>query len=159
MSLRNAESRYVRDEFLGVLDSMNRYPYKSEFSANTGVAVNTGLTGVPTSWDDYLRDTVVQQLGIVDTFLAVNLPFRLKNGDVFTALGGELRYPELDQHRKRLNRVINQQLGRDSTFAIMPPLARLLAPPVRKYMDTMMYHPQVRQVYGAIEDFKPRQKE
>ncbi|MEL7160189.1 MAG: hypothetical protein AAFN92_05475, partial [Bacteroidota bacterium] len=153
LSLRNAQSRYVRDEFLGLLDSMNRYPYKSEFSANTGVAVNTGLTGVPISWDDYLRSDVPQHLGIVHEYLTINLPFRLRKGDVFSALGGELRYPDLDRDRKELNSLINHSM-RDSSYAVMPPLGRLLAYPVREYMREMLEHPRVDAVYEELRELK-----
>ncbi|MEM1357611.1 MAG: hypothetical protein AAGF89_05405, partial [Bacteroidota bacterium] len=152
ISLRNAASRYIRDQFLEVRDSMNRFFYQSEFSANLGVAVNSGLTGVPISWDDYLRAPVVQDLGLVDEFLAINLPFRLREGDITASLGGEIRYPTLNQRRRALNAMINDRLGKDSTFAVMPPLARVLAYPVRDYMEMMLQHPHVKEVYDKLEE-------
>jgi hypothetical protein len=142
LSLRNAASRYVRDEYLWARDSFNRYPYKSEISANAGVAVNTGLTGVPTSWDDYLRDTIVRKLDLVHDFYTINLPFRLREADVFSSLGGELKIPGLDTARQRLNREIYAHLGVDSSYAVMPPLGRLLAKPVLEYMDRMVTVPK-----------------
>jgi len=154
ISLRNAASRYARDVFIDDLDLMNRYPYKSELSANSGVAVNTGLTGVPISWDDYLRGETVRDLGLIDEYYAVNLPFRLRKGDVFAALGGELKLPDLDRRRDSLNHLINLHLDRDSSFAVMPPLGRLLADPTRKYMDRMVDCPQVKAVYEEIRKFK-----
>jgi len=143
LSLRNAASRYVRDEFLSVLDSLNRYPYKSELSVISGAAINTGLTGVPTNWDDYLRDPVVRQLGLVDTFLTINLPFRLRRGDVYAALGGELKVYGLDARREALNDRIYDHLGPDYGMAVMPPLGRLLAEPILDYMDRMVTVPPI----------------
>ncbi|SEQ25128.1 hypothetical protein SAMN05444359_10781 [Neolewinella agarilytica] len=154
ISLRNAASRYARDAFIDDLDKMNRYPYKSELSANSGVAVNTGLTGVPISWDDYLRGETVRNLGLIDQYHTVNLPFRLRKGDVFSALGGELKLTDLDRRRDSLNHLINEHLGRDSSFAVMPPLGRLLAEPTRRYMDIMVDCPQVKAVYEDIREFR-----
>ncbi|MBC6992997.1 hypothetical protein QWY85_14045 [Neolewinella lacunae] len=151
LSIRNAASRYVRDAFLDQLDSMNRYPYKSEFSANTGVALNTGISGVPIAWDDYLRDSLAQKLGILDEYVTINLPFRLQGDDVFSLLGGELKVPNLPQQTDSLNHLINAHLRRDSVFTVMPPLGRLLAKPIRDYMDKMVDFPEVRRQYEQVK--------
>ncbi|MEO0732205.1 MAG: hypothetical protein AAFZ52_05185, partial [Bacteroidota bacterium] len=153
LSLRNAMSRYVRDEFAAQLDLLNRYPYQSEFSANTNVAVNTGVSGVPINWDEYFRSDLPRTVLEVDTFLAVNLPFRLREGDVFASLGGELRYPRLKRHRDSLNIIITDHL-RNNEFAVMPPLGRLLAQPVREYMVDMTHHPRVDTVFKYLEVYR-----
>lgn len=151
LSLRNAVSRYVRDIFLGPVDSlMNRYPYKSEASTILGAAVNTGLTGVPIYWDDYLRGPVPKQLGLIDTFLTVNLPFRLRPGDVYASLGGELKFEGLKHKRDSLNTVLYEHLGEDFGIAVMPPLGRLLAEPTRRYMDKMVTFPPIKAVHDGL---------
>lgn len=154
LSLRNAASRYVRDEYLWARDSFNRYPYKSEISANAGVAVNTGLTGVPINWDDHLRDTIVRKLDLVHDYYTINLPFRLREADVFTYLGGELKIPNLDTARLRLNRQIYDHLGADSSYAVMPPLGRLLAKPVLDYMDRMATVPKNWQILDSLANWR-----
>ena len=140
LSLRNAMSRFVRDEFLDQLDNMGRFYYQPDLTASTAAAVNSGIAGVPISWDDFLRSPAPRELGIIDTFLTVNLPFRLRPNHVYVSLGGELRDTSIHHRIARINREIHRPLGRDSTRILAPPLGRLLAQPSREFMGRMLHH-------------------
>jgi hypothetical protein len=158
ISMRNAASRFVRDQFLEELDYMNRYPYISELSATTNAALNSGMTGIPIRWDDYLRDTTLRGLALVDTFMAINLPFRLNEGDVTSSLGGEIALLDLEDRRNAINKSIHQHLGSDSAFIVLPPLGRLLAEPTRSYMKKMVSYPDNRAVLLAIKSFRGKKR-
>ncbi len=142
VSIRNALSRYVRDEFLAELDSLNRFYYQPDLTASTAAAVNSGIAGVPIAWDDYLRSPAPKALGLLDTFMAINLPFRLRPEMVYQSLGGELKDTTLHQKIGMINREINLTMGADSTYILAPPLGRLLAEPSRTFMGRMLLHPQ-----------------
>lgn len=150
VSMRNAASRFVRDQFLDDLRCLNRYPYISELSATTNAALNSGMTGIPIRWDDYLRDTTLRGLALVDTFMTINLPFRLNEGDIPANLGGEIALLDLGKRREAINQSIHQHLGPDSAFIVLPPLGRLLAQPTREYMKRMVTYPENRKVFEAI---------
>ena len=141
VSVRNALSRFVRDEFLPVLDSINRFYYQPDLTASTAAAVNSGIAGVPIAWDEYLRSSAPRELGVLDTFVTVNLPFRLRDNYVFQSLGGELRDTTLHRRVAEINHAIHGPLGEDSTFILAPPLGRLLAAPSRRYMGDMLRYP------------------
>ncbi|MTB53552.1 hypothetical protein [Lewinella sp. W8] len=158
ISMRNAASRFVRDKFLENLGYMNRYPYISELSATTNAALNSGMTGIPIRWDDYLRDTTLRGLALVDTFMTINLPFRLNEGDITSSLGGEIALKDLGKRRDNINREIHRHLGPDSAFIVLPPLGRLLAEPTRSYMKKMVRYPDNRAVLEAIKSLQQRKK-
>ncbi|MFT7120621.1 MAG: hypothetical protein ACJAZ9_000796 [Neolewinella sp.] len=140
VSIRNAMSRFVRDEFVNELDSINRFYYQPDLTASTSAAVNSGIAGVPIAWDDYLRSPAPVELGLLDTFLTVNLPFRLRPTQVYRSLGGEFRDTTLDKRIQEINRRIHVPLGADSTYIVAPPLGRLLAKPSRDFMGRMLWH-------------------
>lgn len=150
LSVRNAMSRFVRDEFLDVLDDMNRYYYQPDLTASTAAAVNSGIAGVPISWDNYLRSPAPRDLGIIDTFLTVNLPFRLRPNYVYQSLGGELRDTSLLDRIERINQDIHAAIGPDSTFIVAPPLGRLLAEPSRDFMGKMLKHRHNQQQFNWL---------
>jgi len=89
----------------------------------------------------------------MDTFLTVNLPFRLRPGYVFQSLGGELRDTSLLSRIDAINHDIHRPLGKDSTFILAPPLGRLLAEPSRRFMGKMLEHPHNKQQFEwLLED-------
>lgn len=147
LSVRNAMSRFVRDEFLPVLDSIHRFYYQPDLTASTAAAVNSGIAGVPIAWDDYLRSSAPRDLGILDTFMTVNLPFRLRSEHVFQSLGGELKDTTLHWRIDAINRAIHKPLGADSSSILAPPLGRLLAQPSREFMGRMLLHEQNAQKF------------
>lgn len=140
VSIRNALSRFVRDKFLGNMDSVNRFYYQPDLTASTAAAVNSGIAGVPNAWDDYLRSPAPKTLGLLDTFLTVNLPFRLRPEMVYQSLGGELKDTTIHQQIHVVNQQIHEVLGADSTYILAPPLGRLLAEPSREFMGKMLLH-------------------
>jgi hypothetical protein len=77
---------------------------------------------------------------LLDTFLTVNLPFRLRPTQVYRSLGGEFRDTTLDKRIQEINRRIHVPLGADSTYIVAPPLGRLLAKPSRDFMGRMLWH-------------------
>lgn len=140
LSVRNAITRFVRDKFVDDLDKIGRFYYQPDLTASTAAAVNSGIAGVPIAWDDYLRSSAPQDLGILDTFVTVNLPFRLRPNYVFQSLGGELRDTNLLRRIDAINHAIHRPLGGDSTSILAPPLGRLLARPSREFMGRMLLH-------------------
>ena len=153
LSIRNDKTRFIRDQFYGQMDRLNRNVYQSELGANANAALNTGLSGVPNFWDDYLRSGVPKRLSLVDTFLTADLPFRLRKYDVHAAFSGELSYPEMDARIEAVNDSIEATLGcaaGSDCYIVAPPLGRLLARPSRHYMQEMVDYPDNRRLRAEL---------
>ncbi len=144
ISIRNDISRFVRDQFLDQKDALNRNFYRSELSANSNAAINSGVTGVANSWDDYLRSDLPKKLDLVKNFEVIDLPFRLNETAVHLALGGELNDVTLSRRVREINAQIEARLGCQEgafCFAVAPPLGRLMARPSVAYMRKLAQYP------------------
>lgn len=154
ISIRNDKSRFVRDQFLAQKDALNRNFYRSELSANSNAAINSGVTGVPNAWDDYLRSEVPKKLRLVSDYHVIDLPFRLNETNVHLALGGELNDRALSSRVQAINAAVDRQLGcveGEGCFAVAPPLGRLMARPSVEYMQRMVRYPDNWAVFEAVQ--------
>lgn len=159
IGVRNDKSRFVRDQFLAQKDALNRNFYRSELSANSNAAINSGVTGVPNSWDDYLRSDVPKKLGLVEEYHVIDLPFRLDETSVHLALGGELNDRALSRKVAAINLKVDATLGcaeGEGCFAVAPPLGRLMARPSVEYMRLMVRYPDN---WGVFEGLGSRANE
>jgi hypothetical protein len=157
IGVRNDINRFVRDQFLTQKDALNRNFYRSELSANSNAAINSGVTGVPHSWDDYLRSDVPKKLGLVDEFHVIDLPFRLNETNVHLALGGELNDRSLSEKVMAINKRVDTALGcreGEGCFAVAPPLGRLMARPSVDYMRLMVRYPDNWAVFEGLKGRK-----
>lgn len=153
ISIRNDKNRFVRDQFYAEKDTLNRNFRRSELSANSNAAINSGLAGVAYSWDDHLLAEAPARRSVISNFHRINLPFRLDEAGVHAALGGELRMTKLDERVESINDAINTALGCKSgekCFAVAPPLGRLMAKPSLDYMKAMVGHPDNAKVYRDL---------
>jgi hypothetical protein len=153
IGVRNDINRFVRDQFLTQKDALNRNFYRSELSANSNAAINSGVAGVPNSWDDYLRSDVPKKLGLVDEYHVIDLPFRLDETKVHLGLGGELNDRKLSQKVTAINRRVDAALGcaeGEGCFAVAPPLGRLMARPSVEYMRLMVKYPDNWAVFDTL---------
>jgi hypothetical protein len=153
IGVRNDINRFIRDQFLTQKDALNRNFYRSELSANSNAAINSGVAGVPNSWDDYLRSDVPKKLGLMDEYHVIDLPFRFNEADVHLALGGELNDRALSRKVAAINRKVDITLGcieGEGCFAVPPPLGRLMARPSVEYMRLMVKYPDNRAVFEGL---------
>lgn len=153
IGVRNDIARFVRDQFLDQKDALNRNFYRSELSANSNAAINSGVTGVPNSWDDYLRSDVPKKLGLVDEYHVIDLPFRLDETSVHLALGGELNDRGISRKVTAINLKVDATLGcveGEGCFAVAPPLGRLMARPSVEYMRLMVRYPDNWKVFEGL---------
>jgi hypothetical protein len=153
IGVRNDINRLVRDQFLSQKDALNRSFYRSELSANSNAAINSGVAGVPNSWDDYLRSDVPKKLGLVDEYHVIDLPFRLNETDVHLALGGELNDRKISQKIADINGRVDAALGckeGEGCFAVAPPLGRLMARPSVEYMRLMVRYRDNWKVFEGL---------
>ncbi|MEM7572213.1 MAG: hypothetical protein AAF433_04915 [Bacteroidota bacterium] len=175
LSMRNAPSRFTYDAFGTQKNDFTRIFNRSELAANTSTAINTGLTGVPRAWDDYLRSTTARNLGIIDTFAAINLPFRLTTAGVQGVIGGELQDPSLQRKVDRLNcyyfatvgclpiedcEACEEDPARDfpkpssACFTVEPPLGRMIALPALRLMEQMVDYPAYQDLRTYLKNKK-----
>ena len=154
LSIRNDKTRFIRDEFYSLKEQLNRNFYRSELSANTNAALNSGLVGVANYWDDFLRSAVRKDLGLISSYYYLDLPFYLSEEDVHYALNGQLVYPELDSVVTTINLQIDSTLQCDQVnggcFAVAPPLGRLMAKPSLDYMVKMLDYPHNNLVFERL---------
>jgi len=157
IGVRNDLTRFVRDQFYEEKDALNRNFTRSELSANSNAAINSGLTGVASSWDDYLKAEAPRGRIIIDHFFPIDLPFRLEVNEVHAALGGELALDTIGARVNEINVQIDSalQCARGTKcFAVAPPLGRLMAEPSLTYMRRMVAHPDNAAVYDSLLKYR-----
>lgn len=157
IGVRNDLTRFVRDQFYEEREALNRNFRRSELSANSNAAINSGLTGVANSWDDHLKAEAPRGRSIIDNYYYIDLPFRLDEGQVHAALGGELDIDTLHRRVELINTRINTALGcapQAKCFAVAPPLGRLLAEPSLTYMQEMVGHYDNALVYDSLRVYR-----
>jgi len=114
---------------------------------------------VANSWDDHLKAEAPRGRSIIDHYYPIDLPFRLDDGQVHIALGGELDLDTLHVRVDTINARINKALGcppEAKCFAVAPPLGRLLAEPSLAYMRHMLGHYDNALVYDSLRVYRDR---
>lgn len=160
LSVRNDKKRFIRDEFYELKEQLNRNFYRSELSANTNAALNSGLVGVANYWDDYLRSAVRKDLGLISSYYYLDLPFYLTEEDVHYGLDGQLVYDRLEYAVSEINASIDTTLQcnrvNGGCFAVAPPLGRLMAKPSLDYMAKLVDYPHNALVYRKLSEFSEK---
>ncbi|MCB0628118.1 MAG: hypothetical protein R2824_08690 [Saprospiraceae bacterium] len=153
LSIRNAKSRFVRDNFYSYLNETNRSFHVSDLNANINAALNSGLVGTPYFWDDRLLNKNTQPVRLYDNFLRIDLPFVLDKHDPHRVFGGQISDPKVNDKVIEINRKIYRHVSGsdDKCSLVMPPLGRLLADPVRQYMRKMVDYPDNEKVFEFLQ--------
>jgi hypothetical protein len=156
LSIRNAKSRYVYDQFKDLTEDVNRIYPRSELAAVLGAASQGGQTGNPKYYDELFSDSVFQQHLGVDQFLMLDLPFLVRPADPHDVLQGQVADMKLLERVEQINCVVRETAYPDEATACpgsplaMPPLGRVLSDPSLEYMQRMLEHPEVREVFEVI---------
>jgi hypothetical protein len=106
LSIRNAKSRYVYDQFKDLKDEVNRIYPRGELAAVLGAASQGGQTGNPKYYDELFSDSLFQRHLGIDQFLMLDLPFLVRPSDPHDVLQGQVANVNLLDRVEQINCVV-----------------------------------------------------